>query len=137
MISYDIKLENQSVGIVCVEHVGLYTQFQCRCTFKKEGSYRIMAQYGASCINLGLCVPENNVFVTRMKVATKKLNGEIPHFFAVDTKNKDLKFFPVKPEHNISCIANLPEAKFYIENGVPGILIEGGAYELSGMTSSE
>ena len=124
MTRYDIYFENKPIGIACVESVGLYTQFQCRCSFRNEGSYRIIAQYGAVQIDLGLCIPANNMFVTNAKIATKKLNGSPPYFFALDIKQNNVTFVPVDPQENFSFIEKLSGAKFHIKNGIKGILIQ-------------
>jgi len=137
MKHYNIYFRNKAVGVACVEHVGLYTQFQCQCYFDQKGSYRIKAQYGTVCVDLGLCVPDSNAFVIKTKVANRKLNGETPFFFVLDTKGGNTKFLPVNPQVSFDHIRRLTEAKFYIKNGIPGILIKSDGHELPGMTSSE
>lgn len=124
MMRYDIYFENKAVGIACVESTGLYTLFRCRCKFRKEGSYRITAEYGMLRIDLGLCFPEENMFVTNARVATKKLNTETPRFFAYDVKRNDMKFIPVDPQTNFTYIGKLAEAKFHVNENIRGILID-------------
>ena len=137
MTHYDIYFENKPIGIARVESVGLYTQFQCRCNFLVKGSYRIIAQYGTLQIDLGLCIPQDNIFVTSAKVATKKLNKETPCIFAVDTKERDKTFIAVDSQEKFAYIAKLAKAKFCIQKDIRGIMINNDYCESPGVISSK
>lgn len=137
MASYDIYFKNEPIGIAYVESAGLYTHFKCRCNFPAKGSYRVIAQYSTSQIDLGLCVPQDNLFVTNAKVATKKLNTEIPYIFAMDTKYSDQTFIPVDPKKEFGYITKLEKARFSILKNIRGILVSNDYCKSSGVISSK
>lgn len=122
-MDYNIYFDNKAIGVASVESAGLYTEYQCRCKFDVRGSYRIIAQYGALQVDLGLCYPEKNFFVTRARVANNKLNGALPYFLAVDNKHRDKKFIPINPNEQFLHIAKLNCAFFIVRNNIKGIVI--------------
>ena len=124
MVLYDILWQNQSVGTACVETVGLYTKFQCRCSFSNEGMYRVFAQYGSVKADLGICVPEESEYVTCAKIPTKNLNNEIPQFYVSDGVDENMFFVPVRADEKFCNLDRLFEARFCVQEGEKGLLIK-------------
>lgn len=114
MECYNIMLGSNKVGIVSIETVGLYTRFWCRCAFPDEGFYRVLAQYSEITVDLGICVPNDDEYVTQAKIPSKGLGKGIPRFYAVDRSKADIKFVPLKEGECLGCIDRLPDATLSI-----------------------
>ena len=122
MTNYNIYMNNIKVGTAEVEPQGLYTLFRCRCSFHKTATYRIHAQFGTTTIDLGVCVPANGSFLKRTKIATKKLNSEMPRFYAINADIKSDKFVPIDPLGEFEYISKLDTGEFCIRDLERGIV---------------
>ena len=137
MTRYDVYYESKPIGFVQVEPVGLYTHYRCRCSFRENGLYRIVAKYGKLCIDLGICIPEHDEFVAYARVPTKNLNEASPCFYAIERNRHKKEFIPVDTRHEFAFITQLVKAKYYVMNDVRGILIENDQRDSFGEISSK
>ena len=122
MKCYDIFYRNVKIGVAHTEELGLYTLFQCICQLPDEGLHRIYVQYGSACFDLGLCVPENNLFAIRKRIATKKLNKSIPQFYVSVETPECSEFVPIDAFKEFKCISRLLNGRFSARGQIRGMI---------------
>ena len=121
---YEVLFGADVVGTVCVHQIGLYTQFECQCTFSKDDLYRIVAKHKAGQINLGICIQEGDFYVINTKIPTKYIGYNDLKFCAlVESEVDDATFVPVTTDARFGYIADIMHAKFCVREGRKGLLL--------------
>ena len=116
-------LDGKKVGNAYIDTNGLYTSFQCKCSFPIDGIYRINAKYGVRYIDLGVCIPNGDSYVTSAKIPTKNLGEEEPAFYAIRKGSENLIFIAVDEHTDFRYLKRLVDARFQVQNGQKGLLI--------------
>lgn len=124
MKQHKIFLRNKAVGSVSIEVDGLYTRFLCKCSFPDAEIYRIVADYGPVQIDLGVCIPQGECFVTRARVPSKRLGDQTPSFLAIPSIKTDFAFVAMDPQNAFPHLSGLATAKFSVQKGKRGLLIQ-------------
>lgn len=124
MNQYKIFLRNKAVGTVSIEVDGLYTRFLCQCSFPDAEIYRIVADYGSVQINLGVCIPQGEYFVTRARVPSKRVGEQTPSFLAIPSIETDFAFVEIDPQNAFPHLSGLTTAKFSDQYEKRGLLIQ-------------
>ncbi len=119
---YDVRLGKQSVGQVVVKKVGLYYEFDCRCTLSGEILFRLAVTCGGKTEVLGILVPQNGAFVLKTRVPAKRLMPGSPAFQLVP-RHSDLPedFVPLRPEEPFRYLTRLQDAFLIKTAQGPGI----------------
>ena len=120
---FDICYHDGVVGNAEVTKEGLYYRFCCVCTPPDKSMYRIHVTDGIITKDLGICVPEKDRYILVTRVPMKYFKGEELTFIL--TSNKlEKAFMPVATDAPFEALDQLKTARFQIENGQPGILID-------------
>ncbi len=119
---YEIICGDSVVGTAEVKIEGLYYRFLCRCTPPDEGIYRIHVSDGTNLRDLGICVPEGDRFMLIARVPVKYLKEDMT-FRLTSAREEKIKI-PVATGEPFDELDKLESARFQIENGQPGILID-------------
>ena len=122
--TYEIRRGNDVVGTATVEKQGLYYRFFCQCQIQGQGMRRILVSCGKTRIDLGICVPLEDVFGLEKKVPCKQLGEGMPEFQLLP-KYPDVKgkFIPVYPDEPFAYMSRLKDAYLSVRDGQPGIVI--------------
>ena len=123
MVQYKVFLRDKVIGIASVETENLYTHFICKCSFPDAGIYRILAEFETFQIDLGICVPNGDCFVTRANVPTKRLRKQTPSFVAIPAQQTDFRFVEIEPQNAFLHLSDLASATFSVQDGKKGLLI--------------
>ena len=91
----DILMDNRVIGQATVVQKGLYYNISCKCMFDDRKIYRIQVKDDAVTLDLGICVPEANIFTLNRMIPAKKIGQGIQHFYAE----------PAYPENNITPVS--------------------------------
>ena len=120
---YKIIYNDTVVGTAEVKKEGLYLHFVCKCAPPDKELYRIQVSDGVDNRNLGICVPEGNSFYLNTRVPSKHFANEQLSFRMIPARS-DNKVIPVATDVPFEDLEQLKTARFQIENGQPGILID-------------
>lgn len=123
MNEYEIFLGDKVVGTAYAETVGLYTHFTCHCHFSTNRLFRVIAYYGKTEINLGVCIPDGDAYTVKARVATKRLNSTLPNFQVNMQVQDSAVFIPLDAEEIYNYFEGIMEAKFGVRDGVKGIIL--------------
>ena len=75
-------------------------------------------------MDLGVCIPDEDLFVTYGKIPTKHLGNTELHFYATESNQlRDMDFVPIDPHNTFDYIEKLMAAKFCVQSGKRGLLI--------------
>ena len=132
--SYEVFLNEVSVGTMEVTRSGLYYKLHCICDFPTEEIYRIIVQNGDVTCDLGPCIPLENGFGITTQVPVKRIGEGVLSFFVkskLETANK--KFVPVDPNLPFDFLCALDTARFARKNGIPGVIIRCDQPESDGL----
>lgn len=116
MHQYPVEYRGREVGCVTVEHKGLYLHIQGTISMQK-GLHRLYAKTGHGDVLLGVCRPEGKVLTIRKRISAKSL-GEAFRFYLSAGKQEG-RFLPIREDEPISCLKQLPLARFCSVDGVP------------------
>lgn len=119
---YDIMMDGISVGQATVEKEGLYYCFACTCIPQKEGVHRIHVCDGENVRDLGICVPDGNVFRLSTRIPVKYFCDGNWSFVLSDTPRIE-KVVPVKEDEPFSYLEQLNTARLQNTNGQPEIIL--------------
>lgn len=71
---FEVWMDDRVVGAVKAEQEGLYYRFTCTCRPPDDGLYRLWVSDGTVDRDLGICVPEGNVFTLTKSIPAKQLS---------------------------------------------------------------
>ena len=122
---YEILRGSEAIGMAEVTREGLYYRFRCRCKLSGSVIYKITVQTGSNLRDLGVLVPENDVFILEKRVPAKYFGTDDLRFSAVP-HSKSMKgvFIPVYPDEPFAYLARLRKAYMKKQNGITGIVLE-------------
>ena len=97
--SYPILQGSESIGTAQIIRQGLYYRFDCHCALTGEVVHRLTVACGGGIHNLGIPVPEGEMFTLRTKLPVKQLGEGMPQF-RVQPLHKPIGtlFIPISPE---------------------------------------
>ncbi len=115
---YDIDYLGEKVGTASVKKEGLYLSVLCKCSFLKEGIYKIDMVSGGNTVHLGTCIPEGDAYVLQKKVPVKSLTEGNLEFRINSPCNCGVnKLIPVATDKPFPNISSLKEGRLVIQNG--------------------
>ena len=120
-MQFPILFENQTVGEVQVILKGLYYQFLCKCSLPDKDIYRIVLFDGTKEQNLGICVPDGQVFGLTKKLPKKNVNGEQWQFRLHSKELDDSHKVSVTEDTPFPMLDQIENASLQYENGEPFI----------------
>ena len=124
--SYPILQGNESIGSAQIVRQGLYYCFDCHCDLCGEVVHRLTVTCGGNTHNLGIPVPEGELFVLRTKLPVKQLGEGMPQIRAQPMhKPMGAAFVPISPEEPFTYLSRLKDGFLEIRDGVPGLVISG------------
>lgn len=121
---YHIYLGQDKAGEVTVKREGLYYLFQCRCRLPSMPIYCAVLQNGNAQFNLGVCVPEGNIFRASKRIPVKLLDKQEFSFFLIEKQKNPTKVVPVDVQKPFRYLEELENAYFQRSNGTAQICIE-------------
>lgn len=123
ILNYPIKFENREAGEVQVEKRGLYYYFSCHCELPDRRIYRVILSIGNTRQNLGICVPCEDRFTLFKRMPVKRIAGEDWVFTLHPDDTLQGSKHPVSEKSPFAMLDKLNEARLFIENGNPVIVI--------------
>ena len=115
MKKYPALMGSTTVGWVSEERLGLYTRYECRCSFEDGLVHRMTLRSGEKEIDLGVFVPEEGAFVVRKNIPVKDIPNGSPEF-RVDHTRQDVCLWQEGEELPNAVL--LKKARLRIRDGV-------------------
>ncbi len=113
---YPLFKNNEVVGSVKMEKVGLYCRFDCSYRPDTPGRYHVYAKAGEWELDLGLCIPEQGNFVLRTSIPSKIIpQGEMK--FMLTEYIEPASMLPVLPHQPFPQLMKLKTARLVNQNG--------------------
>lgn len=123
--TYDILLGGESAGNARVTREGLYYRFDCCLRLSGEVMYKLILQKGAETLNLGIPVPQGNLFTLRTRIPAKRVGDGAFVIHAVPKHTAlDGRFVPLKEDEPFRYLSKLYDAVFTVRDGQPGLLLK-------------
>lgn len=120
---FDICYQDGVIGRAEVTKQGLYYCFRCACTPPDKEMYRIHVNDGITTKDLGICVPDKDQYTLVARIPIKYFNDD-KFVFVLTPARLEKTFIPVAVDVPFDPLDQLETARFQIENGQPGILID-------------
>ena len=73
---FEIRMGNTVVGSADISQQGLYYHIKCTCHLPNDQMYRMLMRCGDVHKDLGICVPEGNVFRVFTRIPVKNFKGK-------------------------------------------------------------
>lgn len=122
--NYNVMLNGRIVGTAITESEGLYIRFRIQCTPPDTEIYRLIMLCGSQRMDLGVCVPENDLLCLNKCVQRKLLReGEFQFFLETRINENHMSFVPVDSENPFDYLDCLPVARFEKRDAVSGLLL--------------
>ena len=123
--TYDVLLGGEAAGKAQVSREGLYYCFQCRLHLSGEVMYKLILQKEGQSLDLGVPVPQGNLFTLTTRIPIKRI-GEGPFTIRAVPKHAPVgkRFVPLKEDEPFRYLSKLNEAVFAVQDGKSGILID-------------
>lgn len=126
---YQIIHNDSIVGSAEMTREGLFYRICCTCKITEEGIHRIKVCDGEDEVDLGICVPRDDVFGLTSRVPVKAFKGECPVFHLIKqgqnkTKTEEKEKIPVASGKPFPSIEQLENAYFMNCGGNPAIVID-------------
>ncbi len=121
-VTKKVLMDGQTVGTAFITRKGLYLHIRCCCNFPDKKIRRIRMCIENEVFDLGVCIPEKNLFVINKAIPLKRIGaGEISfHVFNI----KDSQFFSLTELDQFNAICKLQNACLSVKNGEAGIMIK-------------
>lgn len=124
MKCYNVMLNGCVVGTAATETEGLYQRFRIRCKPPDMQMYRLIVLCGSQRMDLGVCVPEDNLFVMNKRVQSKLLGeGDLQFHLEIWRNDQYTTFVPIDPQKSFDYLDRLPDARFEKKDGVWGLIL--------------
>lgn len=108
---YPIFQGDFTAGEAHVSRHGLYYHIHCVCSCSCEDTLRVHVRSANQITDLGILVPEKDVYTTKVWIAIQKLGEGDLHFFIQPKESSDSKqWIPIIPEQPFSCISQLDQS---------------------------
>lgn len=125
MKTYQVRFNECVVGTATAETEGLYIRFHVACKPPDMQIYRLILLCGSQRMDLGICVPENDLFCIHKRIQSKQLKeGTMEFILEPQDSKKQASFIPLdsnKPFEYFNC---LYAARFEKRDTVCGLLIQ-------------
>ncbi len=73
---FEIHMDNNVVGNATIYQTGLYYHIHCTCNPPSNEMYRIIMYNDSACVDLGICVPDGDVFTLFTRISAKSFRGD-------------------------------------------------------------
>lgn len=124
MISYDIVENGYIVGTAEIETEGLYLNVRARCSPRDKQIHRLILFSSAGQIDLGVCVPEDNVYVVNKRVQRKLIGEDVLQFILEPKENAGQRqFVPVDSGKPFAYLDVLHSCYFENRSGIYGVVL--------------
>ena len=120
---YDLFMDDRIVGKADVVNEGLYYVIKCTFSLDHDGIYRAIVQTDHECLNLGICVPEGDLFAATVRIPVSKIENDDVRFYIVSIDAKRAQGHPVSEDAPFDFLELLYAARFSKINGKPSIFI--------------
>lgn len=122
--NYDIFRGGEKIGKAQVKREGLYYRFRCCCSLTGEVIYRLTVTCGERTENLGVLIPDGDVFRLEKRLPVRRFAGDAMLIRAVPGNlDRSRIFAPVHPDEPFQYLAQLETARMERRNHEIGILI--------------
>ena len=140
---FEITYEAEPVGKARIEKQGLYYRFSCRCKLPDDGFYRVNVCYGTDHVDLGICVPMEELFGMDKKIPLRQIPEGTPSFLlrsndwkpeekVIEEADAELQmpmptvgtFVPVAEDEPFEHLDELEGAVLETRDGEVGILLQ-------------
>lgn len=118
---YQLKRMNRAVGQVTVSKEGLYYKIEASLRLPKGSRYRLTVCFEHNTMDLGLCIPQGDMFIMCTKIPIKRFCGD-SFTFMLSEKN-ERKVIPIQDNKPFSHLDILPQCSFSRENGKAVVII--------------
>lgn len=106
------------IGEARVSRQGLYYDIRCACKCCGDSAVRAVVQCGDQKADLGILVPEGNVYAASTRIAVSKLGTGFFRFFVQSKHGTEQQpLVPIKPEEPFAYISQLENIRLQKENG--------------------
>ncbi len=120
--SASVMYAGKTVGTVMIQKNGLYYSFICRCSLPLNKMYTLWAEWEEHREKLGLLIPEQEKFTLRTQMAIKCFPEETVRFCIYERGRENATdFYPVTAEEPFAELERLPNARFYVKDGIWGV----------------
>ena len=120
-MDYAIYRKDKKIGNAAVETKGLYYHISCRCTGNSSGHLRLGVSCGDRKVNLGICIPENNVLKINTTVPIKRLGEGELHFYVLEECLQSTNWIELKPNEEFPYLSRLEQARLEVRQGITGV----------------
>lgn len=124
MSVYDVQLGEQVIGCVTLTARGLYYSLSCQCSETKE-MVKLVVHSDLGEIPVGICAPTDSGFGIDRMIPQKRLGKGPFKFCLMKSDSGEGEFFSLHPDQPFQAIDRLEDARFFVKDGIPGILIKG------------
>ena len=121
---YPVYIRDRQSGDIFLQKEGLYWRYTGKIHPDTPGIYRIYALTGQDKINLGVCQPTKNGWVTSGKLPLNRLHGENFRFLVNPEETIQEQILTVKEDEPFEHLEELDQCKFSADNGKPAIILE-------------
>ncbi len=119
-----VYFNDSPVGTVQIKKEGLYYQFSSQCRLKERKMYRLILSCGESTRDLGILVPEGDVFTHRKRLPVKTFPAADFHFsLQCEDGGKAEKRLVVKEDEPFAGISMLENAVLSSHDGEMTVVI--------------
>ena len=130
--NFDIFRGGEKIGKAQVKQEGLYYRFRCVCALTGEVIYRLTVTCGDQTENLGILIPDGDVFRLEKKLPVSRFAGGEAVIRAVPgNPNKLGLFAPVRPDEPFAYLSRLKNARMERRGETVGVVFEDQSEPLS------
>ena len=121
---YDVFLNGQTVGKATLHKDGLYIRYSCLCSLPKGEIYRIVAENEKDSLNLGICVPNGDLWISTGRFSEKQMKIDGIKLIVQPCSMMKGKFTPIIDGGEFDFIEQLENAQLTFRTGKVGIIIK-------------
>ena len=124
--NYPVYYDDRAVGKVTVSQHGLFYFVSCRCSLPEVAYYRLFAQCKTHVEEMGVLVPDGNVYGLQIHIPCKRLSFEQPVFYIGLRNSQRENIAVLNPLNAVSCIAYLDTAYLQRDGNVYRLIFKTG-----------
>lgn len=123
--NYPIYHGPQQVGQAQITRRGLYYYFNCRLQLSGAVVFRLQIRCGDITENLGIPVPEGDIFILQKTLPASRFPREKPEFCVFPKHEPMNEFFvPLHPDEPFAYLSRLQDARLQRQGDRLGIVIK-------------